>query len=913
MLLLVQEMLRRLDADKIIVILEDILGDILGKALYGLKQAPRAWNQANPNESHLVDVKRIFRYLKGTPNLGLWYPKGSGFDLKAYSNSDYAGCNLDRKSTLGGCQILRGKLVCWSAKKQSSVAMSSAEAEYVVAAGCCTQVLWIKSQTMMFSMTRYHFIRDYILKGDIKLHFVPTDLQLADIFTKPLAEPSFTRLVVALLEHLNELYRPLLSFFSNCCISKALTLQLSAIYVEYLKEFWYSAEFISTIGLPICKDVVPLPPKETVRAGLETLDLVHKLQNGKKNRESNICYTRFLSLIFEKLLGEKYISNDLTLVKPHTISVASFQKPLASKVPLTLHMLKVAKLSEEPEESTIPPSREVNADDTADKSLSRAYVQPVTQPKAPTDLKTRATPNPIESQSQHLYSKSSIHFVSALRVQDQKIEEVKEFELDPMEDVTFDQIMDEIDQRNKDAGKAESPYDTESEIKIIKSFQGSQRSAADDTDVIDITPKDDKGDAYESRLCLMTDDDLASLTGFKTQYSSDHFSDAGTKTLHASANKPAQSNPLGHLHEELCLLKNKLPGQLKDALKDTHPQLIKDSIKNSILESIAEELPHALVLHTSEEKSSGEKNTDDQPPLKNLKLLIPTSSAIPSPTPLNSIMSKLQKPDANKMMMDQFTEHLTNTTSYIFSPSPLREPTLPRDEHKGKENLKLATIMAQTQKMAEHDAKRKNMFDEYNHQITHRADLLPITKISYRVNSSKEATMRITIVNDPLNITVHDRFRLKYLGFCEWLETRALGIPPPPELSSFGILVEDRKRKRTSEILQQVSFKENIVVDGMKRNLAPPLGVEGRKGLVIKEPEEGIFYYNRNFDLVFQRVSELHLATTAQLIGLQGSIIRDTEAEEVYNLMELEIESREDVTNVREIVKNNLDGMGQHM
>ncbi|GKB88976.1 hypothetical protein Tco_0961248 [Tanacetum coccineum] len=59
-------------------------------------------------------------YLKGTPNLGLWYPKGSGFDLKAYSESYYAGCNLDRKSTSGGCQILRGKLVCWSAKKQSS-------------------------------------------------------------------------------------------------------------------------------------------------------------------------------------------------------------------------------------------------------------------------------------------------------------------------------------------------------------------------------------------------------------------------------------------------------------------------------------------------------------------------------------------------------------------------------------------------------------------------------------------------------------------------------------------------------------------------------------------------------------------------------------------------------------------------
>ncbi|GKD43180.1 retrovirus-related pol polyprotein from transposon TNT 1-94, partial [Tanacetum coccineum] len=68
--------------------------------------------QANPKESHLVAVKRIFRYLKGTLNLGLWYSKGSDFDLKAYSDSDYAVCNLDRKSTSGVCQILRGKLVC---------------------------------------------------------------------------------------------------------------------------------------------------------------------------------------------------------------------------------------------------------------------------------------------------------------------------------------------------------------------------------------------------------------------------------------------------------------------------------------------------------------------------------------------------------------------------------------------------------------------------------------------------------------------------------------------------------------------------------------------------------------------------------------------------------------------------------
>ncbi|GKA37349.1 retrovirus-related pol polyprotein from transposon TNT 1-94 [Tanacetum coccineum] len=100
--------------------------------------------QANPKESHLIVVKRIFKYLKGTPSLGLWYPKCSGFDLKGYSDSDYAGCNMDRKSTSGAGQLLGGKLVCWSAKKQQFVAMSSAKAEYIDAVGCCANILWMK-------------------------------------------------------------------------------------------------------------------------------------------------------------------------------------------------------------------------------------------------------------------------------------------------------------------------------------------------------------------------------------------------------------------------------------------------------------------------------------------------------------------------------------------------------------------------------------------------------------------------------------------------------------------------------------------------------------------------------------------------------------------------------------------------
>ncbi|GJS38352.1 retrovirus-related pol polyprotein from transposon TNT 1-94 [Tanacetum coccineum] len=103
------------------------------KALYGLKQVPRACknlSSENPNN--------LGRDLNGKSINETQY---RGFDLKGYSDSDYAGCNMDRKSTLGACQLLRGKLVCRSAKKQQSIAMSSAEVEYVAAAGCYANIL----------------------------------------------------------------------------------------------------------------------------------------------------------------------------------------------------------------------------------------------------------------------------------------------------------------------------------------------------------------------------------------------------------------------------------------------------------------------------------------------------------------------------------------------------------------------------------------------------------------------------------------------------------------------------------------------------------------------------------------------------------------------------------------------------
>ncbi|GKF83724.1 hypothetical protein Tco_0248622 [Tanacetum coccineum] len=102
--------------------------------------------QAKPTEKHLIAVKRIFQYLKDFINMGLWYPKDTGFELTAFSDSDHAGCLDSRKSTSGGIQFLGGdKLVSWSSKKQDCTSMSLAEAEYVSLSACCAQVLWLRT------------------------------------------------------------------------------------------------------------------------------------------------------------------------------------------------------------------------------------------------------------------------------------------------------------------------------------------------------------------------------------------------------------------------------------------------------------------------------------------------------------------------------------------------------------------------------------------------------------------------------------------------------------------------------------------------------------------------------------------------------------------------------------------------
>ena len=170
--------------------------------------------QEAPKESHVLAVKRIFRYLKGTKEFGLWYQKGKDISLIAYKDADWVGCIDDRRITNVATFYLGECLVSWISNKHSSLSLSTAKAEYIASSSCCTQVLWMKQtltdiqveydepisiycdntsnisiskKTLMHSKTKhipikYHFLREHV--AEKKIHVAEKKIRVEYVGTK---------------------------------------------------------------------------------------------------------------------------------------------------------------------------------------------------------------------------------------------------------------------------------------------------------------------------------------------------------------------------------------------------------------------------------------------------------------------------------------------------------------------------------------------------------------------------------------------------------------------------------------------------------------------------------------------------------------------------------------------------------
>nr|GEU98858.1 retrovirus-related Pol polyprotein from transposon TNT 1-94 [Tanacetum cinerariifolium] len=592
----------------------------LDKALYGLKQAPRAWYQANPKESHLVAVKRIFR--------------------------------------------------------------------------------------------------DHILKGDIELHFVPTELQLPDIFTKPLPEPSFTRLVV-----------------------------------ELATRF----DFFTAIGLTDSKTVVPLSPKGSVRAGLATLGLTNK------DKPSLIC----TELVNSSPLKVKYFS------------------------PIWKIFMQARRVFD-------PSPKEVNVDESIDKSPSRNNVQPLSQPKVPTAKKPKKKKIPSSTHPKE----DQLKAVDTTEVPEKIIEKEEVAEEQTLEIPLLEQLLKEVDNHNQAVQTtSESPYDTESEIKVVKSFLTSHLSKLHDQTMNDFEVSADIRDNSDSDLHSMHDDELS------------------------------LPNHMDHICEEVNSLHSRL-ADLESSIAQKFSYEIQSSLP-SLLQDVKDLLESTVIIN---ETTKGEKKQKD-------------TNAIPVPTQ---------------------GEHKTGEKNTPPKPSPETQGEL---AYKESTLTVFETKVNKESAMVLYESKKKDLVD-----LTTEQDLEDDDDLDKQ--PFKTTTMRITIDKDPLNLRVYPEFRLRILGFSEWLEVHALsskksgksydvllqslmekfqwvlnqakrlGLPPSPELATFGLTVEEKKRKRT-EFLKEMFVTEDVRVDGMNRNLILLPKVVPIEEVVIKEPESGIFYMNRNTNVVF--------------------------------------------------------------
>ncbi|GJU31711.1 putative ribonuclease H-like domain-containing protein [Tanacetum coccineum] len=233
--------------------------------------------QVTPKAYHLHAIKMIFRYLKHQPKLGLWYPRDSPFKLDAFSYSDYAGASLDRKSIIGGCQFLGRRLMSWQCKKQTIMANSTTEAEYVAAAHCYGQNPVYHSRTKHIEI-RHHFIRDCYEKRLIDALKIHTDSNVVELLTKGF---DVTRISMDL-----RMDRSSPGKYNSSMVYKYSLTHNPTIYDSLVKQFWQTA-IVRTLANGTQQLIASIDSKEytiteaSVRSKLQLADAtgIHNLSD----------------------------------------------------------------------------------------------------------------------------------------------------------------------------------------------------------------------------------------------------------------------------------------------------------------------------------------------------------------------------------------------------------------------------------------------------------------------------------------------------------------------------------------------------------------------------------------------------------------------------------------------------------
>nr|GEV87301.1 hypothetical protein [Tanacetum cinerariifolium] len=621
-------------------------------------------------------------------------------------------------------------------------------------------------------------------------------------------------------------------------ICTALTKEPLAMYVEYLKEFLYTTkvddetkdisfslslfenqltftrfDFLSAIRLTNSKTDVPIPPKGTVRAELATLGLTEKDKP---------------SLTFTEIVNSS---------------------PL--KLNLTSHMLKVAKLSKEPEKSLILPSEGVNAKESADKSQSRTNVQPLSQPKAPTARKPRKEKILSLSQPKVLQSSMSILTFSPPTTYIQHTEEF----------VVTAYATKSLDASKSVEAQGIQPSSAKTK-KVLDQIVKEQEIAKEHPIVI---PSDEI-----SKLSSMPDDDLHSTSPFDTiksgdeddntnMASSEHISNEGTADtfLHASAKFHSLLGHLDHVCEEVSNLYSKIVDMessilqsISNELKNSVPTLISNALKNQLPRLLSEALKECLpsILHDS----------------------LPTQLHQTLIKPIKKQFNIYHKAESEQVKDDLKTHNNTlgrfcldvqgMQTQLIDIQGLIESAVIIDDTTKGEKNKKdndvnpaatqgehqLEDIIPSFGPIVESQGERPAGPKVTNKESTF---LLSDDKSSEGkelfIHTSKEKKDGIISVEDDLDEDdtqpLSKRFKITPLDtqnpipLCSSIpehplkpkeqqkslqEFTRLGIPPPPELATFGLTAEEKKKKRT-EFIKEVFVTENIRVDGMDMNLIP--------------------------------------------------------------------------------------------